>query len=194
MPKKYSDLERENIRKDLFKEAKKALYKNDLDSITIDELVKRVQIPKGTFYLFYPNKESLFFDYFVTFKKQSEEKYLNRLQELDENHIVTSLTTVFFEYIMDIYKSGVYKMYSEEVMMRVLRKIPDEVKKNDNSREESYIYEMMSYFAIDDKNDIEGFRSALKAIIITLSHSDEIENIEATIKLLIRGLILQLVE
>lgn len=194
MPKKYSELERENIRKDLFKIVKTSLFKNDIDSITIDEIVKKVQIPKGTFYLFYKNKESLFFDYFVTFKKESEDKYLNRLQELDENHIVTSLTTVFYEYVMDIYKSGVYKMFSTEVMMKILRRVEDDLKEKDQKREDIFIYEMMSYFSIEDENDIEGFRSALKTIIITLNYSEEIENIEATVKLLLRGLILQLVE
>ena len=29
---------------------------------TVDELVKRTGIPKGTFYLFYPSKEMLLFD------------------------------------------------------------------------------------------------------------------------------------
>ncbi|MDY4210978.1 MAG: TetR/AcrR family transcriptional regulator [Treponema sp.] len=29
---------------------------------TVDELVKRTGIPKGTFYLFYPSKEILLFD------------------------------------------------------------------------------------------------------------------------------------
>ena len=52
MPKSYSDQEREYIKKRLKDEATKCLIQYGVRRTTVDEIVKRVNIPKGTFYLF----------------------------------------------------------------------------------------------------------------------------------------------
>ena len=52
MPKKYSQSERENIRKDLIRQAERCLYYKGIGGTSVDELVRAVRIPKGTFYLF----------------------------------------------------------------------------------------------------------------------------------------------
>ena len=53
VPKSYSEQEKEYIRKRLKEEAAKCLAKYGVRRTTVDEIVKRVNIPKGTFYLFY---------------------------------------------------------------------------------------------------------------------------------------------
>ena len=62
MPKCYSDQEREYIKKRLKEEAAVCMGRFGIRRTTVDELVKRVNIPKGTFYLFYKSKELLLFD------------------------------------------------------------------------------------------------------------------------------------
>ena len=59
LPKSYSDQERAYITKRLKEEAAACMGKFGIRRTTVDELVKRVKIPKGTFYLFYPSKELL---------------------------------------------------------------------------------------------------------------------------------------
>lgn len=58
----YSDQEREYIIKRLKEEAAACMGQFGIRRTTVDELVKRVNIPKGTFYLFYKSKELLLFD------------------------------------------------------------------------------------------------------------------------------------
>ncbi len=53
MPRTYSESEREFIRKKLTEEAVYCLERYGVRKTTVDELVKRAGIPKGTFYLFY---------------------------------------------------------------------------------------------------------------------------------------------
>ena len=62
MPKSYSEQEREYIRNRLKEEAAKCLASYGVRRTTVDEIVRRVNIPKGTFYLFYPSKELLLFE------------------------------------------------------------------------------------------------------------------------------------
>ena len=62
MPKRYSEEERAYIRKRLKEEAVSCMGQFGIRRTTVDEIVKRVNIPKGTFYLFYKSKELLLFD------------------------------------------------------------------------------------------------------------------------------------
>ena len=55
MPKTYSDEERNQIITKLKREANILMLEKGVKKTTVDELVKRVGIPKGTFYLFYPS-------------------------------------------------------------------------------------------------------------------------------------------
>lgn len=62
MPKSYSDQEREYITKRLKEEAAACMAQYGIRRTTVDEIVNRVNIPKGTFYLFYKSKELLLFE------------------------------------------------------------------------------------------------------------------------------------
>ena len=59
MPKIYSEEEKKQIIQRLKEEANILMQEKGVKKTTVDELVKRVGIPKGTFYLFYPSKEML---------------------------------------------------------------------------------------------------------------------------------------
>ena len=56
MPRAYSDQERAYIRQRLHEEAILCIKQYGMRKTSVDELVRRVNIPKGTFYLFYPSK------------------------------------------------------------------------------------------------------------------------------------------
>ena len=71
MPKTYTEEERKNIRLMLIEEAEKALFHGGVESVSVDELVRRVSIPKGTFYLFFKSKEELFLSVLSSFTTRS---------------------------------------------------------------------------------------------------------------------------
>lgn len=194
MPKTYTETERDNIRRDLRGAASLCLRKYGVRHTTVDELVHMVNIPKGTFYLFYPNKESLFLDALVTFTKEEEEKYLELLEELDENHIVTSLTTVFFEMAISFYNSGLYRFLDDNQLAIVMRNLDGTDKVRFETSRTSFITKILDYFSIDDEDDISAFSSAFNSVFYLMLHDDEIKDFEKALRTLIRGLVLQLVE
>lgn len=194
MPKTYTETERDNIRRDLREAASLCLRKYGVRHTTVDELVHMVNIPKGTFYLFYPNKESLFLDALVTFTKEEEEKYLELLEELDENHIVTSLTTVFFEMAISFYNSGLYRFLDDNQLAIVMRNLDETDKVRFETSRTSFITKILDYFSIDDEDDISAFSSAFNSVFYLMLHDDEIKDFEKALRTLIRGLVLQLVE
>lgn len=194
MPKTYTETERDNIRRDLREAASLCLRRYGVRHTTVDELVHMVNIPKGTFYLFYPNKESLFLDALVTFTKEEEGKYLELLEELDENHIVTSLTTVFFEMAISFYNSGLYRFLDDNQLAIVMRNLDETDKVRFETSRTSFITKILDYFSIDDEDDISAFSSAFNSVFYLMLHDDEIKDFEKALRTLIRGLVLQLVE
>lgn len=194
MPKIYSQIEKDNIRSTLRREAAKCLGIYGVKGTTVDELVRRAGIPKGTFYLFYENKESLFLDIIDNFSKEAEELYLEMLQELDENHIVTSLTNVFMAIIMKFYSDGIYRFLNEGELELVLRKTEKEKSKDYFAIRMDIFRNLFYYFSIDDKEDIAAFTDAFKSIVFILLHAESIPEIEKALRFIIRGLVLQMVE
>ena len=194
MPKIYTEEEKERIRNSLRREASLCLAVFGVRRTTVDELVERVGIPKGTFYLFYKNKEELFFDVLVNFSSRMESLYLQMLQELDENHIVTSLTDVFTEIALHIYKEGIFRFLSQGEMDLITRRLDEDRVESISIVRHDMLRNLFSYFAIDDENDIEAFSKGYEAILYTLLHAERIPEIEKTLRFLIRGLVLQMVE
>ena len=148
MPKIYSENEKDNIRKALRHEAGRCLQLYGVRKTTVDELVKRAGIPKGTFYLFYESKEALFFDLIRTFADEVENEYLSMLQEIDENHIVTSLTEIFYILLMKFYSEGLFRFLDGAELSLVLRRLPPEAMPDVEGRLKKVLESLFSYFYI----------------------------------------------
>ncbi len=194
MPKTFTDNERENIRKSLRDAARVLLRNYGVRKTSVDEIVRMAGIAKGTFYLFYKSKEDLYLDIIVTFKDELEREYLDLLQELDENHIVTSLTDVFYFIAMKFFRDGIYVFLREGELESVLIKSTSPWDRNMLSLEKDMLFNLFSYFSIDDREEIGAFTSSFEALLYTFLHRERIDNFEKTLRYLIRGLVLQLVE
>ena len=194
MPKKYSDTQKENIRRDLRSMAERSLFHKGVKDTSVDELVKAVGIPKGTFYLFYGSKEELYQDVMVSFRIQMQDEMLAMLQELDENHIVTSLTEIFLSLTMRFYDEGLYRFLDGAELSLVLRRLPSGSLPDLRARLEDVINRLFSYFYIDDKEDIKSFEAGYEALLYLLLSTDRLKDKEKALRLLVRGLVLQMVE
>ena len=194
MPKKYTDEERRNIRLALMKAGGDCLSRYGVRRTTVDELVRLADIPKGTFYLFYPHKEALFLDMIRSYQDDVDTLYPAMLAELDENHIVTSLTDVFMRITMMFYKRGLYRFLDNAELDVVLRKYGDEEKVDIGKRMDTMLHGLFSYFAIEDEEDIRSFRAGYEALLYMLLSYDRLHDKERALRFLIRGLVLQMVE
>ena len=194
MPKKYTDEERRNIRLALMKAGGDCLSRYGVRRTTVDELVHLADIPKGTFYLFYPHKEALFLDMIRSYQDDVDTLYPAMLAELDENHIVTSLTDVFMRITMMFYERGLYRFLDNAELDVVLRKYGDEEKVDIGKRMDTMLLGLFSYFAIEDEEDIRSFRAGYEALLYMLLSYDRLHDKEKALRFLIRGLVLQMVE
>ena len=89
--------EKEARKKDILEVAAKLFSQKDFHEVTVDEIAERVGLSKGTIYLYFENKENLFFSIIqekteVLFSRlqtaiQSDASYLERLEGLVQAYL-----------------------------------------------------------------------------------------------------------
>lgn len=197
MPKVYSEEEKLEIRRKLHREANECLQQYGVKKTTVDELVKRVGIPKGTFYLFYKSKELLLFEVIQTYHERIEEKMIKQCLQLGEAMTIDSLTRIIADGILEVQNSCLRTLMIPGEMEALIRKLPDEVKAERLEHDDDLMLKMFSQMPVSSNRiDYKALSGAFRAIFFSCMYRDEIgtENFYASISLMIRGLLLQLME
>lgn len=99
--KSFSEQEKEYIKKRLKEEAAKCLAQFGVRRTTVDEIVQRVNIPKGTFYLFYKSKELLLFEVILEEHEMIEQKVYQAVKEMKQDgDIAEQLTKIIYDFFI----------------------------------------------------------------------------------------------
>ena len=204
MPKIYSETERTDIKDSLKREANILMIERGIKKTTVDELVKRAGIPKGTFYLFYPSKEMLLFECIQDFHNEADKiisdgmeqiirKYKSRTKgKRFSNECLDEITDVLMEAINVTRGSCLKIMLDPESMNLLISKLPEDVlKKHGNDSKENILLE---FFGIRDKEKIQAISGSFTLILLGLIYSPVLgdELAEKSTRLLVRGLVDQM--
>ena len=204
MPKIYSETERTDIKDNLKREANILMIERGIKKTTVDELVKRAGIPKGTFYLFYPSKEMLLFECIQDFHNEADKiisdgmeqiirKYKSRTKgKRFSNECLDEITDVLMEAINITRGSCLKIMLDPESMNLLISKLPEDVlKKHGNYSKENILLE---FFGIKDKEKIQAISGSFTLILLGLIYSPVLgdELAEKSTRLLVRGLVDQM--
>ena len=206
MPKIYSDEEKKKIVEKLKKEANILMQERGVKKTTVDELVKRAGIPKGTFYLFYPSKEMLLFDVSQDFHAQVDsyitdgvfkiikDKNLS-MSEPDFSDCVEELTDVILGAMEITYHSCLKVLLNPESMSLILSKIPDEVLEKHRKDDSGVGDGLFQGLATKNGVSVEALVGAFKMIIFGGMYKREIgeSNWKESMRIVIRGIVIQLV-
>ena len=194
MPKRYSEEERAYIRKRLKEEAVSCMGQFGIRRTTVDEIVKRVNIPKGTFYLFYKSKELLLFDVI-----QEQHEWINQklYQEISrfshEPFSVEKLTDVIFEFYKMTEEMPMFQLMDSQEIELLVRKLPREVVEAHLQDDTDSIQKLFSFLPVKKEVDIKVVSAAFHAIYYATLHKDEIgeDGYDEALRMLIYGLITQ---
>jgi len=194
VPKSYSDEEREYIKKRLKEEAAKCLAQYGVRRTTVDEIVKRVNIPKGTFYLFYKSKELLLFEAI-----QEQHEIVNRELYQAISNLATQalsaekLTEVILEFYKMTEKMPILKLLDLGEVELLARKLPREIVEKHFQDDTDTIEKMLSLLPIKKEVDIKDMSAAFHAIYYATLHKSEIgeEHYDAALRTLIYGIVMQ---
>ena len=196
MPKSYSDREREYIRKRLKEEAAKCLAQYGVRRTTVDEIVKRVNIPKGTFYLFYKSKELLLFE---VIQEQHEIVSRELYQAISgiagTEFSAEKLTDVIFRFYKMTEKMLVLRLLDLGEVELLVRKLPRETVEEHLQDDTDMIEKMFSVLPVKKEVDIKVISAAFHAIYYATLHKAEIgeEQYDEALRALIYGIVSQVV-
>jgi AcrR family transcriptional regulator len=196
LPKKFTDNEKLYITKRLKEEAMKCLASYGVKKTTVDELVKRVNIPKGTFYLFYESKELLLFDAINDLHDEIQKKLLRQLNEFKEPMTIEHLTDLLFLLYKEVNESGLLSIMINSDLELLMRRLPEETVKEHLAHDDLSIEQFFSFLPMKGKKNIEAFSAAMRGIFMTLLYQREIgeEIFDEALRLMLRGLVIQLME
>lgn len=194
MPKKFSENEKAYITKRLKEEAMKCLSTYGVKKTTVDELVKRVNIPKGTFYLFYESKELLLFDAINELHNEVQNKLMQDMSALSEGITVDNLTDFLFQLYQEVNQSGLLSFMMNGEMELLMRRLPEETVKDHLAHDDLNMEQFFSFLPLKEEKNIEVYSGAFRAIFLTMPYKREIGEVifEDALRLMLRGLVIQL--
>ncbi len=195
MPKCYSDEEREYIIRRLKEEAAKCLTQYGVRRTTVDELVKRVNIPKGTFYLFYKSKEILLFE---VIQEQHDAINNGLAQALSKISVKDMSADTFTDLIFDFFKKTeempILRLLNTDEVELLVRKLPREVVEAHLQEDTGTIENMLAMFPMKKKVDVKAISAAFHAIYFATLHKADIgeESYDEALRMLIYGVVKQI--
>lgn len=196
MPKTYSEQEKAYIQERLLQEAKKCLAQYGIRKTTVDELVRRVGIPKGTFYLFYESKERLLFDVILQFNDDIQTELLAEISALESIPDADTLTDVIFRLYRRLDDSFLPRLLQDGEMEFFMRTLPPELSKLHAEHDGNRVRDLLKLLPGMQEERAEAFSAALRSVFLTLLYKGEIGEaiFDETLRILIRGVVLQLLE
>lgn len=196
MPKSYSEQEREYIRKRLKEEAAKCLARYGVRRTTVDEIVQRVNIPKGTFYLFYKSKELLLFEVIQEQQENVNRELYQAISEMaDREFSAEKLTDVIFEFFKMTEKMPILKLLDIGEVELLVRKLPREIVEEHFQDDTDTIEKMFTLLPVKKEADIKVISAAFHAIYFATLHKAEIgeEQYDEALRALIYGIVTQFI-
>ena len=196
VPKSYSEQEKEYIRKRLKEEAAKCLAKYGVRRTTVDEIVKRVNIPKGTFYLFYKSKELLLFDVIQEQQENVNRELYQAISNVaDTEFSAERLTDVIFGFYKMTEKMLILKMLDVNEVELLARKLPREIVEEHFQDDTDTIEKIFALLPVKKEVDIKVVSAAFHAIYFATLHKAEIgeEEYDEALRILIYGIVTQFI-
>lgn len=196
MPKTFSESERAYIAERLKTEAKKCLATYGIRKTTIDELVKRVGIPKGTFYLFYESKERLLFEVIMEFDAEAQNQMLQEVSALPNGPDVETFTDIILRFYRRLDESFLPRLMQNGELEYFMRTVPPELSRQHAERDREAMTRMFAAFPKMQEQRVAEFSAAFRGVFLSLLFKNEIgeEIYEDALRILVRGVALQMLD
>ncbi len=191
----FKDNEKEFIKEKLKEVAYDCLLKYGVKKTTVDQIVQMTGIAKGSFYKFYDSKEILFFTVLEEYQKSIIDELINKFKE-EEDIGVDKFTQLIYGLYQKVRQSFIMNIIKNNEFEYLMRKLPKDLIANHHSLDDILAKNIFSHIKIKEGVNIDVVTASLRAIFMSMMHIEEIgeKYIEEVLKLLIKGLAIQIVE
>lgn len=189
MAKAFSDKEKQQLITALKKEAEQCIIRYGIRKTSIDELVQRVGISKGSFYTFFPSKEMLFFEVITDYHNQAQALIVEQVRQLGKVPTSGQIVEILFEGYKQLDKPLMLHVMTSGEMEWLMRKLPDDIVENHHRQDTMGMGVLLERLSFANPELIPQFSAALRAVFSTLLHKREIgeEFLDDVIKVLLEG-------
>lgn len=194
MPRSFSETEKAFIKERLIQEAEACLTAYGIRKTTVDELVRRAKIPKGTFYLFYPSKEALIFDVILKYNTLIQEQLIGMIAGMPKTPGPEELTNIILGLYRSLDGSFLLKLVQNGELELLMQSAPPEFVQANILDDERMITRLMALFPETDAEKSALFAAALRGVFLLLFHKEEIsdDHFDEVLRIVIRGVVLQM--
>ena len=196
LPKSFSKEEREYINKKLKREAMECLNLYGIKKTTVDEIVRRVNIPKGTFYLFFESKELLLFEVINDMHVEIQNQFMNDISLFKTKISCEQLTELLYNVYKKVDRTCLLTIMTNGELELLMRKLPIEVVEKHLKDDNKLMENFAALIPNIKKSKLNIYSAALRGLFLSMLHKREIgEDIfDESLKLMLRGLVIQLME
>lgn len=196
MPKCYTKQEREGIKRRLKDAAVDCLAVYGIRKTTVDELVRRAKIPKGTFYLFYESKEMILFEVLMEVHAQIEQELFEQIAKLGKDAGVEEWTDVLLSCFLAVGRNPMFRIMTTGEIELLYKKLPKEMLAEHIEDDDSNVEKIFSFLPIREvtQEEIAVYSAAFRNLFMTLIYQLESEQpyYEEAMRVSIRGLLMQM--
>ncbi|MEG0752056.1 MAG: TetR/AcrR family transcriptional regulator, partial [Oscillospiraceae bacterium] len=167
MPKAYTEKERTAIAAELRCAAMESMRNKGVKKTTVDDLVAKVRIPKGTFYLFYPSKEMLLYDALMEKEEKIHCQLSAKLAEIKPTVTVESLTQLLYDFFQIGFNMGILPLMVSGELDILMRKLPDEVAAEHIAKDDEFLAVFGELFPAMCPERVADYSAAFRAVFFT---------------------------
>jgi AcrR family transcriptional regulator len=196
MPKTFTETERAYIKNCLIEQAKDCLILYGIKKTTVDELVRRANIPKGTFYLFFQSKEHLFFEVICALHDAFQDKLRGEIAALKGGMDAEKLTDILFGLYRSLDGSYLPQMMANGELELLMRRLPPELVRQHAEMDDFRVEELVALVPNIKTANIPVFSAALRGIFIPLLPRRDIGEtvFDEALRVMLRGVVIQMFE
>lgn len=193
MPK-FSESEKEIIKDKLLVEGEHLFTMYGLKKVTVDDLIKATGIAKGSFYVFYTNKEHLYMDILGKLQEKLWSKtneFLKTNETLSPKELTKKLILWSLE---EMKKNPMLMQVNNELTEYLYRKLPKEII-DEHTKSDSKELEKLKEYGVTFKYNIDITTKIFQMIAIMSFDllQDEDENQNTIIDIILNGIINEIV-
>ncbi|MBE0600433.1 MAG: TetR/AcrR family transcriptional regulator [Firmicutes bacterium] len=194
MPRSFSEPEKACIKERLMREAEACLALYGVRKTTVDDLVRRAKIPKGTFYLFYASKEALILDVILQYNTQIQEQLIKRVAGMPQTPGPEELTDLIVGLYQSLDGSFLLKLVENGELELLMRNAPPDFRQANILDDERLTGRLMALFPKADAKKSAVFSAALRGAFLLLLHKDEIsrDHFDEVLRLVVHGVVRQM--
>ena len=194
MPKSFSESEKTYIQERLMQECEACLALYGARKTTVDELVRRVKIPKGTFYLFYKSKEALIFDVILKYNTLIQQQLVAMISDMHQKPNADQLTDIIVGLYRSLDGSFLLKLVETGELELLMHKAPLTFIQANILHDKRMVERLMTLFPDTDTEKSAIYSGALRGTFLLLLHKKEVESdrFDEVLRIVVRGIVIQM--